>query len=101
MLSIMLAFFGVIIAVNVVMATLASTSWTGLVVENSYVASQEFNRKAEESRAQAALGWNEPADDRRRRNPLRADRCRRHGDRAERASRLSFGTRPMRPRIRR
>ena len=43
----MLAFFGVIIAVNVVMATLASTSWTGLVVENSYVASQEFNRKAD------------------------------------------------------
>jgi nitrogen fixation protein FixH len=58
MLFVMLAFFGVIIAVNVMMATLASTSWTGLVVENSYVASQEFNRKAEESRAQAALGWN-------------------------------------------
>ena len=57
MLFIMLAFFGVIIAVNVVMATLANTSWTGFVVENSYVASQEFNRKAEEGRAQAALGW--------------------------------------------
>ena len=57
MLLVMLAFFGVIIAVNVVMATLANTSWTGLVVENSYVASQEFNRKAEEGRAQAALGW--------------------------------------------
>jgi len=57
MLVIMLAFFGVIIAVNVVMATLANTSWTGFVVENSYVASQEFNAKAEQGRAQAALGW--------------------------------------------
>ncbi|PDQ23064.1 cytochrome oxidase [Mesorhizobium sanjuanii] len=57
MLIIILAFFGVIIAVNLTMATLASTSWTGLVVENTYVASQQFNRKAEEGRAQAALGW--------------------------------------------
>jgi len=28
-----------------------------LVVKNSYVASQEFNGKAAEGRAQAALGW--------------------------------------------
>lgn len=57
MLGIMLAFFGTIIAVNLVMATFATTSWTGLVVKNSYVASQQFNRKAQEGRAQAALGW--------------------------------------------
>jgi nitrogen fixation protein FixH len=57
MLAIMLAFFGVIIAVNVTMATFASTSWTGFVVRNTYVASQEFNEKAERGRAQAALGW--------------------------------------------
>lgn len=57
MLAIMLAFFGVIIAVNLVMATLASKSWTGLVVKNTYVASQQFNRKAEAGRKQAALGW--------------------------------------------
>lgn len=57
MLAIILAFFGVIIAVNLTMATLASTSWTGLVVENTYVASQQFNKKADEGRAQAALGW--------------------------------------------
>ncbi|WP_421927660.1 FixH family protein [Neoaquamicrobium sediminum] len=57
MLAIMIAFFGVIIAVNVTMAVTASTSWTGLVVKNTYVASQEFNRKAQEGRAQAALGW--------------------------------------------
>ncbi|MET2831319.1 FixH family protein [Mesorhizobium shangrilense] len=57
MLAIILAFFGVVIAVNLTMATLANTSWTGLVVENTYVASQQFNRKAKEGRAQAALGW--------------------------------------------
>lgn len=57
MLAIMVAFFGVIIAVNLLMATLANTSWTGLVVQNTYVASQQFNERIAESRAQAALGW--------------------------------------------
>ena len=50
MLVIMFAFFGVIIAVNLTMATFAHTSWSGLVVQNSYVAGQHFNRKAEEGR---------------------------------------------------
>jgi nitrogen fixation protein FixH len=57
MLLLMLAFFGVIITVNLTMATLANTSWTGFVVKNSYVASQHFNERAAEGRAQAALGW--------------------------------------------
>ncbi len=57
MLLTMLAFFGVIISVNVTMAIFARTSWTGLVVENSYVASQQFNAKMAETRAQAALHW--------------------------------------------
>ncbi|MDW5316736.1 FixH family protein [Rhizobium sp. PL01] len=57
MLIIMLAFFGVIIAVNVVMARFAVTSWTGLVVENSYVASQQFNEKMVAVRTQNDLGW--------------------------------------------
>jgi nitrogen fixation protein FixH len=57
LVAIMLAFFGVVIAVNVTMAVLANTSWTGLVVKNSYVASQEFNEKAAEEKAQAALGY--------------------------------------------
>ncbi|PLP57690.1 cytochrome oxidase [Mesorhizobium loti] len=57
MLIITLTFFGIIIAVNMTMATLARSSWTGLVVQNSYVASQQFNRKAQEGRAQAALHW--------------------------------------------
>lgn len=52
-----LGFFGVIIAVNVGMAIVASTSWTGLVVGNSYVASQEFEEKRLAHEAQAAAGW--------------------------------------------
>jgi nitrogen fixation protein FixH len=57
MLAVMVAFFGVVIAVNIVMAVYANTSWTGLVVQNGYVASQEFNEKTAEARAQAARGW--------------------------------------------
>jgi len=57
MLAVMVAFFGVIIAVNLTMAFLANRSWTGFVVQNTYVASQEFNAKAAAARKQAALGW--------------------------------------------
>jgi nitrogen fixation protein FixH len=57
MLLIMLAFFGVIITVNLTMATLANTSWTGLIVKNTYVASQQFNGKVQAAREQDALGW--------------------------------------------
>ncbi|MCR9256787.1 MAG: FixH family protein [Alphaproteobacteria bacterium] len=60
MLAIMIAFFGVIIAVNMTMAYLASSSWTGLVVQNSYVASQEFNGELDKARAQSKLGWSTP-----------------------------------------
>lgn len=54
---ILLAFFGVIISVNVTMATLANRSWSGLVVQNSYVESQKFNDHFDAARARAALGW--------------------------------------------
>ena len=57
MLAAMVAFFGVIVAVNLTMAAFAMKSWTGLVVKNSYVASQEFNDHAAAGRARAALGW--------------------------------------------
>ncbi|EJC80712.1 putative integral membrane protein linked to a cation pump [Rhizobium leguminosarum bv. trifolii WSM2297] len=50
------AFFAVVIAVNVTMAFYASSSWSGLVVENTYVASQDFNRKAAVMKAMAASG---------------------------------------------
>lgn len=57
MLMIMVAFFGTIISVNGYMAYKASNSWTGLIVKNGYVASQDFNHLQEEWRAQAARGW--------------------------------------------
>ncbi|TFI59674.1 hypothetical protein E2493_03390 [Sphingomonas parva] len=57
MTGILIAFFGVIIAVNLTMATFATRTFGGKVVENSYVASQQFNRWLAEARAQKALGW--------------------------------------------
>lgn len=56
MLLSMIAFFGVIIAVNFTMASLATGSWTGLVVKNSYVASQNFNEELEQANAQRRDG---------------------------------------------
>ena len=52
----MVAFFGTIIAVNFTMATLASGTWTGLVVKNSYVASQKFNGELAEAQRQENAG---------------------------------------------
>jgi nitrogen fixation protein FixH len=57
MAAITISFFAVIIAVNLTLAVLANSSWTGLVVSNSYVASQNFNRDAEIARQQQTLGW--------------------------------------------
>ena len=57
MAAITISFFAVIVAVNLTLAFFASTSWTGLVVANGYVASQNFNRDAEIARQQRALGW--------------------------------------------
>ncbi len=57
MAIIMVAFFAVVIAVNLTMARLAGASFTGVVVENSYVASQHYNRWLEEARAEEKLGW--------------------------------------------
>jgi nitrogen fixation protein FixH len=57
MLFVMLGFFGVIVAVNVLMAVIASGTWTGLVVANSYVASQEFQAREDAARHQRELGW--------------------------------------------
>jgi nitrogen fixation protein FixH len=57
MLAVMVAFFGVIIGVNVTLAVLANRTWSGLIVANGYVASQQFNLSEERARAQALLGW--------------------------------------------
>ena len=57
MAAIMVGFFGVIIAVNFTMARFATATFGGRVVENSYVASQEFNGWLEKAEKQRALGW--------------------------------------------
>lgn len=57
MLGVIVLFFGVIISVNLYMAFSAIDTWTGLVVENSYVASQEFNTKLAIARDREAAGW--------------------------------------------
>lgn len=62
MTAILAAFFGVVIAVNFTMATFASTTFGGIVVENSYVASQQFNDWLGEAEAQRALGWEAVAE---------------------------------------
>lgn len=58
-LFITLGAFGVIVAVNLVMAWLALSTFPGLEVRNSYVASQGFNDRLARQRA---LGWVTEAD---------------------------------------
>ncbi|QGP79189.1 FixH family protein [Sphingobium sp. CAP-1] len=57
MTGILVAFFAVVIAVNLVMATIAVRSFGGTVVDNSYVESQKFNHYLAQARAQDRLGW--------------------------------------------
>lgn len=57
--AVIAAFFAVIIAVNTALAVFAMRSWTGLVAQNGYVASQDFNEDLAEARRQAQLGWQE------------------------------------------
>ena len=59
--AIITGFFAVVITVNFVMAYYASATFGGVVVENSYVASQQFNQWLEEGRRQQALGWSATA----------------------------------------
>ena len=57
MLAVVFAFFGTIISVNLVMAFLATGTFPGLVVKNSYVASQNYNRSLADTRALAGADW--------------------------------------------
>jgi len=57
MTAILVGFFAVVIAVNVLMANLAVGTFGGVVVENSYVASQHFNRWLGEAATEKKLGW--------------------------------------------
>ena len=59
MTVILVTFFGIVIAVNFTMARLAIGGFGGTVVDNSYVASQNFNRWLAKAEAQDALGWDE------------------------------------------
>jgi nitrogen fixation protein FixH len=56
MLLVVLGFFGVIIAVNVGMALVATGTFPGVTVANSYVASQNYNRAVAETRSLADKG---------------------------------------------
>lgn len=57
MAGVMCLFFGTIISVNMFLAFSAGSSWTGLVVKNTYVESQNFNERTAEYTRQGALGW--------------------------------------------
>lgn len=54
---ILVAFFAVVITVNLVMARYATSTFGGVVVDNSYVAGQKFNSWLKEAEKERALGW--------------------------------------------
>lgn len=57
MIGVLVLFFGTIITVNLFLAYSANSTWTGLVVKNTYVESQKFNQRTETFKKQAAMGW--------------------------------------------
>lgn len=57
MTAILVGFFSIVIAVNVYMAHAAISTFGGTVVDNSYVASQEFNGWLAAAKKQQQLGW--------------------------------------------
>lgn len=57
MTAILVAFFGTVIAVNFFMAKLAVGTFGGTVVDNSYVASQNYNGWLAAANQQSKLGW--------------------------------------------
>jgi nitrogen fixation protein FixH len=57
MALVMGAGFGVVVTVNLVMAVLAGSTFGGVVVENSYVASEKFNSWLERAERSRQLGW--------------------------------------------
>lgn len=53
----LLAFFGIVVGVNLVFVHLALDSWTGLTDRDSYRTGLSWNRTLERSAAQKSLGW--------------------------------------------
>ncbi len=62
MLLTVVAFFAVIIAANMTMLFSALDAWPGLVVKNSYIASQQFEEARAAVAARDARGWNVALD---------------------------------------
>jgi nitrogen fixation protein FixH len=62
MFAILVAFFATVVGVNLLMASFATSTFGGIQVENSYVASQKFNGWLEEAERSAALGWQASAE---------------------------------------
>lgn len=56
-LTMLLTFFGIVIAVNVLFAVIATRSFPGEDVRRSYLQGLRYNDTLAERRAQAALGW--------------------------------------------
>lgn len=57
MLLVLFAFFGTIIAVNLVLSWFAVGTWSGLVAKNGYVASRDFKKHEIANAKQTSLGW--------------------------------------------
>lgn len=57
MTIILVAFFVVVMSVNIFMAVSAISTFGGTVVDNSYVASQKFNGWLDAARRQQQMGW--------------------------------------------
>ena len=57
MTVILVAFFGIVMTVNFTMARMAIGTFGGTVVDNSYVASQNYNRWLDAAERQDRLGW--------------------------------------------
>jgi nitrogen fixation protein FixH len=51
------AFFGVVLAVNLTMIVVAMVTWPGLETKNAYQRGLAYNRTLAAAAAQAALGW--------------------------------------------
>lgn len=57
MTAILVTFFAVVMAVNFTMARMAISTFGGTVVDNSYVASQNYNTWLNAAEQQERLGW--------------------------------------------
>lgn len=57
MLITMVSAFGVIVTVNLIMASFAIGTFPGTIVKNSYVASQDYNKQLAAAKDRVALQW--------------------------------------------